>query len=51
MVLLFVILQHYIKRDLKGFNNGYARDILYLVSQKGSDTESKFESSSIIVDL
>ena len=51
MLLLFVIPQHYIKRDLKGFNNDYARAILYLVSQKASDTDSKFESSSIIVDL
>ena len=34
MLLLFVIPHHYIKRDLQGFKNGYARAILYLVSQK-----------------
>ena len=34
MLLLFVIPQHCIKRDLKGFNIGYERAILYLVSQK-----------------
>ena len=51
MLLLFVIPQHYIKRDLKGLNVGYAGAIPYLVSQNASDIDSKFESSSIIVDL
>ena len=44
MLLLFLILQHYIKRDLKG-------SIMVMHEQKASDTDSKFESSSIIDDL